>query len=230
MPPATPPRQPDAAPQDWFEGGAGQALVQQVQRQVIPELTRVFGHSGLYLRPGAGAAATLSGNMLARVISLHRQGDGFAGDLRCRDDEFPLASASLALVYALFVAETSEDAEALLSEIARMLKPEGVALILSLNPVAVFRARWAFNGLHALSDGALAALLRQQGLEISRQRSIGPLWRARASEANLGREDNDFLAPLRAATLTVAKRRDAGLNPMRQSSPGIRLHTGVAAG
>lgn len=230
MPPAAPPRQPEATAPDWFEGRAGQALVQQVQRQAIPELTRVFGHSGLFLRPGPATPAPLSGNMLARVISLQRSPAGFVGDLRCVDGEMPLATASLALVYALFVIETSRDAEALVGEIARVLKPEGVALVLSLNPFSAYRARWALRGLGVQSDATVSGLLRRHGLEISRQRKLGPLWSAPADEASFGREGGRWLAPLRAATLTVAKRRDPAVNPMRQSSPGIRLHTGVSPG
>lgn len=230
MPPAAPSRQPDAAPQDWFEGRVGQALVQQVQRQTIPELTRVFGHTGLYLRPGPGSAGTLSGNMLARVISLHRQGRGYAGDLQCVDGEFPVATASLSLVYALFVLETSADPQALLSEMARMLKPEGTAVILGLNPRAPFRLRWSFAGLDAIAPSTLAGQLRQHGLEVSRQRSVGPVWKTRASEEAFGQQGSAVLAPIRAATLTVARRRDPGLNFIRQSSPGIRLQTGVSTG
>jgi SAM-dependent methyltransferase len=230
MPPASPPRQPEPAASSWFEGRQAVALQQQVQHQAIPELTRVFGHSGLFLRPAAATPAQLSGNMLARVVSLHRSAAGLSGDLLCRDEEIPLATSSLALAYALFVLETSRDAEALVGEIARTLKPEGVLLVVTLNPLSPFRVRWAFSGLRAWSDPAVAALLRQGGLEVRRQRSLGPLWSARPGEAGFGRDDSRWLSPLRAATLTIAKRRDPAMNPMRQSSPGIRLHTGVSPG
>lgn len=230
MPPAATPRQPGTAAPDWFEGHAGQALVQHAQRQSIPELTRVFGHTGLFLRPGPGTPAQLSGNMLARVISLYRSGRGYDGDLRCLGAEFPVATASLALVYGLFVVTDNDDGEALLAEIARMLKPEGVALVLSLNPLSPYRARWAFGGVGTLSDAAITGLLRRHGLEVSRQRKLGPLWKTAVDEASFGREASRLLSPFRAATLTVARRRDPALNPMRQSSPGIRLHTGVSTG
>jgi len=230
MPPTTPLRQPDAAPQDWFEGRIGQALVQQVQRQSIPELTRVFGHSGLYLQPGAGMSPTLSGNMLARVISLHRRGQGFDGELRCIDGEFPVATASLALVYALFALESSSDPQALLLEIARMLKPEGAVVILSLNPLSPFRLRWSLGGLQAISAASLAVLLRHNGLEVSRQRSVGPFWQPGASEESFGQQGDRMLAPLRAATLTIARRREPGMNFIRQHSAGIRLRPDVRTG
>lgn len=230
MPPVTPPRQPETAARDWFDCKTGQALAQQVQRQTIPELTRVFGHSGLYLRPCATTSTSLSGNMLARVISLHRQDSGFAGDLRCLDHEFPVASASLALIYGVFVLETSNDSHALLAEMARMLKPEGAALILTLNPFSPYRARWLWRGLRVLSAGNLRQKLQQCGLEVSRQRTLGPFWSGRSDEMAVAGDHTDPFAPLRAATLTIARRRDPALNAMRHSSPGIRLRPGVSTG
>ena len=62
-----------------------------VQRQVIPELTRIFGQIGLYLRPSADMPEELSGNMLGRVLSLHRAGEGFEGPWRCTDAQLPIA-------------------------------------------------------------------------------------------------------------------------------------------
>ena len=129
MPAAPTPRQHEGSAESWFCRDPGLALLHQVQREAIPELTRVFGHSGLYLRPCQALPETLSGNMLAQVLGLYRCGDRFAGALACRDGALPLASGSLSLVYALCVLETSCEPDALVGEIARVLKPGGDFLI-----------------------------------------------------------------------------------------------------
>lgn len=229
MPAALDRRQPDAPADAWFRREATLRLVQEVQRQAIPELTRVFGHSGLYLRPGEGVPAMLSGNLLAQVPALRREGDGFAGDLRCRDEGIPFASGSLSLVYALFVLETSPDPAALLSEIARVLKPEGVLMVLSFNPWSPARLRWAFRGLRAVEPGWLQRLVAEAGLEVHRQRHVGPMWAVRP-EARPGRAS---LAPpaLRAAHLLVARRREPGVTPLLGGAPaGLALRPGMSAG
>ena len=92
---------------EWFGQDMGLQLMQQFQRQAIPEITRVFGHSGLYLSPHNIYPAELSGNMLAQVLSLHRVTDGLAGAVLCEDENLPIASESLSLVYSLCVLETS---------------------------------------------------------------------------------------------------------------------------
>src|SRR5688572_4528681 len=115
MPPASPRRQPERPADAWFRRDLTQRMVHEVQRQAVPELTRVYGASGLFLRPSTVVPASLSGNLLGGVVSLVRDGEGFAGDLACRDEALPVASGTLALVYALFVFETSPAPEALLA-------------------------------------------------------------------------------------------------------------------
>ena len=143
MPSRRLPSQPDAPVHPWLRRPAGRQLVADVQRMAIPELTRIFGQHGLYLRPSADLPDELSGNMLGRVISLHRAGDRFGGQLRCQDTQLPIAGGCLSLVYALFVLETSPDPALLMQEVARSLKPEGVAVLISINPWSPARLRWA---------------------------------------------------------------------------------------
>src|SRR3954465_344159 len=103
MPSASPSSQPNPPPPAWLQGEAGRQMLADVQRDALPEMTRVFGQHGLYLRPSEEISADLSGNMLARVVSLWRAGTGFRGELDCIDAEIPIGSASLSLIYALFV-------------------------------------------------------------------------------------------------------------------------------
>lgn len=205
-------------------------LTQEVQRQATPELTRVFGHSGLYLRPSDALAPALSGNMLATVLSLHRRGDGFSGELDCRDEGLPVASGCLALVYALFVLESSPDPAALLAESARVLKPDGVALFISLNPWAPARLRWAFRGLHCFDPSDLAARVRESGLEVQRRRYLGPVWSPPGAVDVSMRRSEGPGARLRMASLIVARRREAGVTPLRGATATLKFRPGVSAG
>ena len=231
MPPASPRRQPARSADAWFRRDTTRRLLHEVQRQVVPELTRVFGHTGLYLRPADVVPPTLSGNLLAGVISLVRDGDGFGGDLACRDDALPFASGTLSLVYALFVFETSKAPQVLLQEIARVLKPEGVAILLTLNPWSLARLRWAFRGLACADGQAFAARVRDVGLDVQRRRRVGPLWSPPARIETAPPDGGAGPASrLRMADLTVARRRDPGVTPLRAGSPRIAFHPGMSAG
>ena len=230
MPPAPARRQPEKPADIWFRREATLRLTQEVQRQAIPELTRVFGHGGLYLRPSDALPAALSGNMLANVLSLHRHGERFAGDLACQDQGLPISSGCLSLVYALFVLESSPDPAALLAECARVLKPEGVALILSLNPWAPARLRWAFRGLHCQDPAELAARVREAGLDVQRRRYLGPVWSPPGAIDVSTRRSEGPGARLRMASLIVARRREAGVTPLRAGTATLKFRPGVSAG
>ncbi len=205
-------------------------LLREVQRQAIPDLTRVFGHAGLYLRPTAALEPVLPGNRLARVLSLHRRGDGFSGAVACDDARLPLASGSLSLVYALFVFESSPDPRALMSELARVLKPDGAALLLTLNPWGPSRLRWAFKGMKGFDPGLFAGHVAAAGLEVQRRRYLGPIWSAaRATDLDPA-PSTGLAARLRMASLVVARRRDPGLTPLRAIAPVLKFRPGMSAG
>jgi SAM-dependent methyltransferase len=205
-------------------------MVHEVQRQAVPELTRVFGPTGLFLRPSDAVPAALSGNLLAGVVSLARDGDGFSGDMACRDEALPIASGTLSLVYALFVFETSPAPSALASELARVLAPDGVALLLTLNPWSPARGRWAFRGLAPTGAGAFAAQVRDAGLEVQRCRHVGPAWSPPDRVDVAGDVGDGPFARWRMAHLTVARRRDPGVTPLRAGSPSLAFRPGMSAG
>jgi SAM-dependent methyltransferase len=205
-------------------------LMREVQRQAVPELTRIFGPAGLYLRPTEALEPALPGHLLSSVLSLHRQGDAFSGALACEDARLPFASGSLSLVYALFVFESSPDPQALMSEVARVLMPEGSAIFLTLNPWGPSRLRWAFKGMRGFDPGLFAGHVRASGLDVQRRRYLGPIWSA-ASATDLDPADSSGLAArLRVASLVVARRRDPGVTPLRASGPVLKFRPGMSAG
>lgn len=208
-------RQPERAPVSWFAHGRGKRLSERVLRECTPELTRVFGHSGLYLRPSRDLGETLPGNMLARVLSLYREGEDLAGPFRCRDAELPIESSSQSLVLALFVFESSDDAGALIAEIARILKPEGVAMLLALNPWSPSRVQWWGRIGSPIGLGTVLAHVRDAGLETTRHCRLGPIWLRDEPPAAADRPRAPWFDPVRAAALVVARRREPGLTPLR---------------
>ena len=79
MPFPPPSSQPEVPAPDERVRDRRSRLLADVQRMAIPELTRVFGQHGLYLRPLQAHPEELSGNMLAHVICLHRDGQALSG-------------------------------------------------------------------------------------------------------------------------------------------------------
>jgi SAM-dependent methyltransferase len=206
----------------------GRQLLADVQRDALPEMTRIFGTNGLYLRPSSLISPDLSGNLLAKIVSLWRSGPGFRGDLDCLDAEIPLASASLSLIYALFVVEGAASPAVLLHEFARMLKPEGTVLVLSLNPWSPAQLRWlkppASSSAHRLDRQA-----QEAGLEVVRRQYLGPFWPA-LRPLQFDPRQRGLLDGFRAARLTVMRRREAALTPMRKPAAAVSLRPGQSAG
>lgn len=215
---------------EWFGQGIGLQLMQQFQRQAIPEITRVFGHSGLYLSPGSIFPAELSGNMLAQVLSLYRDNQGFAGTFRCEDEHLPIASESLSLVYGLCVLETSANPGVLFEEMVRCLKPDGVLVILGLNAFSPTRLRWHAKGINPVATSALRLLCSAHGLEVSKLSHIGPMWLRPQKKLPRYEAKPGLLNLFYAGHILVAKRRVAGLTPIRKISKAYGLNPGVSHG
>jgi len=230
MPATSTRRQPESRSLGWFRGAVGRQLVGDVQRLATPELTRIFGHSGLFLRPSSDHPVDLSGNMLARVISLHRAGRAFDGVLRCEDAELPIASDSLALVYALFPFESAKDPAALMGEIARVLKPDGIALLFSLNPWSPTRLRWMFQVGSPLGGGAVVAMAAEAGLDVVRRRHLGPCWASGEGMATTGGRGLRLLDPVRAVSLVVVRRHDIPMTLQRKPMPAVSMQPGMSTG
>jgi SAM-dependent methyltransferase len=203
-------------------------MLADVQRDALPEMTRVFGQHGLYLRPSEEISADLSGNMLARVVSLWRAGTGFRGELDCIDAEIPIGSASLSLIYALFVLEGAASPAILLHEFARMLKPEGMVLVLSLNPWSPAQFRW-LKPPASSSSNRLERLAQDAGLEVLRRQFLGPFWPA-GRPAPIDPRRHGLADAFRAARLTVLRRREAALTPLRKAAAPVSLRPGMSAG
>lgn len=230
MPATSTRRQPESRSLGWFRGVVGRQLAGDIQRLATPELTRIFGHSGLFLRPTGDYPIELSGNMLAHVLSLHRSGRDLDGALRCVDAELPIASDSLALVYALFPFESAQDPAALMREIARVLKSDGIALLFSLNPWSPTRLRWVFQVGSPISGGEMVAMAGDAGLDVVRRRHLGPCWANGEGMATSDGRGLRLFDPLRAVSLVVVRRHDIPLTLQRKPMPAVNMQPGMSTG
>jgi SAM-dependent methyltransferase len=215
---------------DWFGQPLGLQLMHQFQRQAIPEITRVFGNSGMYLSPNSSCPEELSGNMLAQVLNLHREAEGFAGAVWCEDAQLPISTESLSLVYGLCVLETSPSPEALFEEMVRCLKPEGVLVLLGLNAMSPARLRWHANGIRPVASSRLRQWCAKHGLEMSKLSQVGPVWLRRQEKVPRYRAKPGLMSNFYAGHLLVAKKRVAGLTAVRKASKVYNLNPGISPG
>jgi SAM-dependent methyltransferase len=216
--------------QAWFATPLGLQWMQHFQAACVSELARVYGHTGLFLRPCEQMPPALNGHMLAQVHGLYRVNQHFEGDFQCSDTQLPISDESLSLMYALCVMETSAQPEALFQELARCIKPEGTLLLISLNALSAGRLRWAGQGLMPVSAGVLSRWCLENDLDIVKQCLIVPVYgngqkKTPPREPRLG-----LLTPFYAGRLLVAKRRIAGVTPLRKNKQLYQLNPRVSLG
>lgn len=230
MPSPAAARQPEHPGGRWFGLPLAQRLLREEQRQAIPLLTSCYGQTGLYARAFETAPAELSGNMLQSVLRLHREPTRLSGDLTCRDVELPLLRESVDLVYLLHALEGCADPLAWLTEIERVLAPEGNLMLVVLNPYSLWRLRWSASGLRAPGAGRCRAMLRDTGFEVMQLRGVGPMlpWlRDHRWIAGPEAGERDLWSVWRAGYLIQARKRRRGLTPVRPRAavafaPGMR--------
>lgn len=228
MPAAVAARQFEHPAEAWLSGDGVLALFGEELRQSGAEIARGFGHFGLHLRPCARAPGELPNASVRTVLSMFRRGAGLAGDMHCEDAALPVAAASLSIVCVQHVLESSPDPAALVEQLARALKPEGLALFLVLNPRGLMRLRWLRQEIRAIPARQLMAWVRGAGLEVVACRYVGTFWRTPG--AVQGERAGAFAARLRSSYLLVARRRDMGMTPLPAQRAGVALKPGISAG
>ena len=199
-------------------------------RQASPHMARVFGRWALHLRPSSGAQGVLTGHRVNRLLSLARSGDHLSGDVLCRDPLLPVADASMALIVAQHVLETTDRPEQLIASLVRILEPEGTLMILLLNPLSPARLHWRGLGLRVPGAVKVCRWLLDHELQVDWRSGLGPLWSPpRAVDPDLSIRHR-VLDRFRFAQLIVARKHQAGLTPIRPGRRALRLDSGVRAG
>lgn len=183
---------------------------------IAPELAGLHGAQGLFLRATASAPHTLSAPLLERISGLHVAAPRrLGGDLSCDPAALPFEGDSFRMVLMQHAAEVVADSHALLSEVARVLMPEGVVLILGFHPASLWRP-WLYlrarEGLPATlrSPVAWQRDFARIGVDIHAIRRVGPLWPRTGSV----RAPRVTLNAPRASYLLIARKRRAALTPL----------------
>lgn len=229
MPVAVAARQLDARVDAWYGSTMAAALVREELRQIAPLLTRCRGVRGLFLRPHASLPSALSGHLLQQVVALARGVQGWQGDVRMPLDALALQRESVDLVVALHTLADAPSRHDLLLEYERVMSPEGILLVVELNPWSLFRSRWMRHGLRAFAAGRCASALREAGFDTVSHYAVGPvLPTVRADRvALLGRyfPNNAF----RGGYALVARKRSNAPIPLRNRTR-VSLQPGMLSG
>ena len=185
----------------------------------------VYGNYGLFLRPHLGAAAPLPQHLLGKMIELAPDEQGLLeGALRCAPGQLPFASESFKLLIAQHALEQVDDAESCAAELARVLAPEGVALILGFNPLGTWRPWLALHAAHVRARSAHSArlLLAREQVDTLQVRFPGSLW----PHVNIAAEPGAVstrLARFGSSWLLLARKRRSTLTPLRLRRPAREL-------
>lgn len=207
---------------DKFHASAPmQALYAREIAALASIVSGVYGNYGLFLRPHLRASAPLPQHLLGKMIELAPADNGtiFEGALRCAPALLPFASESFKLVIAQHVLEQIDQAERCAAELARVLAPEGVALILGFNPLGTWRPWLSLQAahLHPRSAHNVRLLLANEQVDTLQVRFPGSLW----PHANMAVEPGALSAQLArfgSTWLLLARKRRSTLTPLRLRS------------
>jgi SAM-dependent methyltransferase len=204
-----------------YSSGPLQVLLQRELSMLAALLGGIYGVWGLHIRPHEQAPVTLPAHLLSAVVELALDDAGScAGSLRCEPWQLPFASESFKLVVAQHVLEQVAAADAGAEELARVLAPEGVALLFGFNPASLWRpwvSRRLRSGMQFASAGGWRQRLERAQLDVLQVRYVGPWGPWAAAESGGPREVRSLpvLGRFGASWLLIARKRRSTLTPLR---------------
>lgn len=176
----------------------------------------VYGSYGLFLGPHPAASIVLPQHLLGKMIELTPvDRSTLQGALRCAPWQLPFASESFKLLIVQHVLEQIDDPDKCAAELARVLAPEGVALILGFNPFGTWRPwlAWHDPKVRPRSAHAWRMQFAREQVDTLQVRFPGSLWpRASRSAEPVGISP---LARLGSSWLLLARKRRSTLTPLR---------------
>jgi SAM-dependent methyltransferase len=193
---------------------------------LAPIVSGIYGNYGLFLRAHAAAPAVLPAHLLGTMVELALAGPGFEGAARCEPAQLPFASESFKLLIAQHVFEQIDRPEECAAELARVLSPEGVVLILGFNPVSLWRPWLALNAgrggsqLHLRSARAWQNMLAREQVDTLQVRYPGT-FRPRAEHLQAAPESSLLARTfgcIGSSWLLLARKRRSTLTPLRLRS------------
>jgi len=204
-----------------YASGPLSALLQRELAMLTPLLSGVYGVWGLHIRPHEHAPLTLPPHLLSAVVELALDdGGSCAGSLRCEPWQLPFANESFKLVVAQHVLEQVAVPDDGAEELARVLAPEGVALLFGFNPISLWRpwvSRRLRSGLQFASAGGWRQRLERAQLDVLQVRYVGPWgpWAGAASGRQREARSLPVLGRFGASWLLIARKRRTTLTPLR---------------
>jgi len=224
------------SPPRFFASAPVQALLAREMAAIGPIVAGVYGNWGLLLRPQGPPPAPLAPHLLGSLVDLELDAGRLRGAaLACAPEELPFASESFKLVIAQHVLEQLDDADACAAELARVLAPEGVALVLGFNPVGTWRPWLALNARRGGANLRLATAhawqqrFAREEIDTSQIRFPGALWPSAELAPNAA---PGALARFGSSWLLLARKRRSVLTPLRlrRSSRELPLKPRLAPG
>ena len=193
------------------------ALLAREMAALAPLLSGAYGNFGLVLRPRQGGAA-LPPHLLGKIVELDVGASGsLSGALHCMPWQLPFASESFKLLVAQHALEQIADADACVAELARVLAPDGIALVLGFNPFGTWRP-WLLRharGLRLGSARLCKSLLAREQIDTLQLRFPGLLWTRARTETRPETATHSPLARFGSSWLLIARKRRSALTPIR---------------
>jgi hypothetical protein len=182
----------------------------------------VYGNFGLIVRPHVDAPAQLPAHLLGSAVHLAVDTRRcLRGAVVCEPVQLPFAADSFMLVVAQHVMEQVEDEAGFAAELARVLAPEGIALVFGFNPFGTWRS-WVMRQqqryrthLHLQSAHAVRGMLARECVDTLQVRFPGLLWPGAKSGSTAGAERASPLARWGSSWMLVARKRRSTLTPLR---------------
>jgi len=225
-----------------FAMPAARALLDQELATLAPQLAGLYGQQGLFVRAHAHAPKVVSAPMLGRLVRLHVEAPEFlGGDATCSIRSLPFSDDSFRLVLVQHAAERLADGPAFQEEIARVLAPEGLAIIIGFSALSPWRGwiarqeRDSGAPLHLTGPAQWRRALARHGVDAYALRRVGSVWpREQAPESlplHHATLTQKLLDPLRASFVLLARKRREATTPLRlRSAAEITLSPRLAPG
>ena len=210
----------------FYTSAPVQSLFRRELAALAPIVSGVYGNHGLFLRAHAAAPSALPAHLLGKMVDLALVERQFAGEARCDPAQLPFASESFKLLIAQHVFEQIDRPDECAAELARVLSPEGVVLILGFNPISLWRPWLALNAprgasaLHLRSARAWQHMLAREQVDTLQVRYPGTL-RPRVEHLQDPPESSllaHTLGCIGSSWLLLARKRRSTLTPLRLRS------------